>query len=99
MPSPREMLEGESLEQLADRMQFGAMEGVYRPAAAEMERRRAIWQHKATMAEQDAAIAAKSTAAYTKQTARYMLWSVVAIFVTSGLSALFSFLAWAYPRH
>jgi hypothetical protein len=64
MPSPREMLEGESLEQLADRMQFGA-----------------------------------STAAYTKQTGRYMPWSVVAIFVTSGLSALFSFLAWAYPRH
>ncbi len=99
MASPREQLEGESLGQLADRMQYGANEGLYHPAAAELERRKALWQRDSAKAEQDAAIAAKSTAEYTERTARYMLWSVLAILLTSGLSALFSFLAWAYPRH
>ena len=30
--------------------------------------------------------------------ARYMLWSMIAIAVTSGLTALFGFLAWYFPR-
>jgi hypothetical protein len=98
MASRREQLEGESLEKLADRMQDG--EGVaYHPAAAELERRKAVWVRDAAKAAQDAASAEKMTAEYTRRTARYMLWSVWAIFATSGASAMFSFLAWAYPRH
>jgi hypothetical protein len=92
------MLEGESLEQLADRMQYGAGNAGYHPAAAELERRKALWQHASARAEQDAAGAEQSTAEYTKRTARYMLWSVWAILATSGLSATFSFLTWAFPR-
>jgi hypothetical protein len=30
--------------------------------------------------------------------ARYMLWSVIAIAITSGLNALFAFLTWYAPR-
>jgi hypothetical protein len=30
--------------------------------------------------------------------AKYMLWSVIAIAVTSGVTALFGFLAWYFPR-
>jgi hypothetical protein len=100
MPSRREQLEGESLEKLADRMQDGASVPTnYHPAAAELERRKAIWQRDAAKAAQDAASAEKTTAEYTQRAARYMLWSVLAIFATSGASALFSFIAWAYPRH
>jgi len=92
--SPREQLEKESLGQLADRMQEGpdSKPGQYYPAAAELERRRAA------EAEQQAALAARSTAEYTKNTARYMLWSVWAIVATSGVSALFSALAYFWPR-
>jgi hypothetical protein len=99
MPSRRELLERESLEALADRMQDGASTPNYHPAAAELERRKAIWQRDAATTAQDAASAEKSTAEDTRKAARYMLWSVWAILATSGLSALFSFLAWAYPRH
>ena len=31
-------------------------------------------------------------------TAKYMLWSVIALTVTSGLNALFAFLIWYAPR-
>lgn len=30
--------------------------------------------------------------------AKYMLWSVIAIAITSGLTALFAFLAWYAPH-
>jgi hypothetical protein len=100
MPTRREQLQGESLEQLADRMQDGpGGSSQYHPAAAELERRKAVWQRDAAIAAQEAASAEKSTAEYTQRTAHYMLWSVWAIFATSGASALFSILAWAYPRH
>jgi hypothetical protein len=31
--------------------------------------------------------------------AKYMLWSVVAIMLTSGATALFAFLSWYFPHH
>ena len=31
-------------------------------------------------------------------TAKYMLWSVIAITITSGLNALFAFLSWYVPH-
>ena len=31
--------------------------------------------------------------------ANYMRYSVIAITITSGLNALFAFLAWYYPHH
>jgi hypothetical protein len=99
MASPREQLEGESLGQLADRMQYGAKEDLYHPAVAELERRKALWQRDSAKAEQDAAATAKSTAEYAEKTAQYILWSVLAILLTSGFSALFfvSFLGISAP--
>ena len=100
MASRREQLERESLGRLADQMQEGPdlKPGQYYPAAAELERRRAAWQSGAAEAEQQAALAARSTAEYTKNTARYMRWSVWAIVATSGVSALLSALAYFWPR-
>jgi hypothetical protein len=99
VPSPREQLESESLGQLADRMQYGpAQPAHFYPAAAELERRRAAWQSAAAQAEQQAALAARSTAEYTKNTARYMLWSVIAILATSGVAAVLSALSYFWPR-
>jgi hypothetical protein len=113
MPSPREMVECESLGQLADRMQEGPPSGPkYHTALAELERRKACWEQEATEAAKEAADAAKEaacaakesaraandTAEYTKKNARYMLWSVIAIFVTSLISALVNILAWLFPR-
>jgi methyl-accepting chemotaxis protein len=141
MPSRREMLEQESLQQLADRMQDGPTNPAqYYPALAELEHRKACWQQEATEAAKNAAAAtreaadaanesaraakdtadytkknaeaakkaadaakesaraANDTAEYTKDNARYMLWSVIAIFVTSFISALVNILAWLFPR-
>jgi len=80
-------------------MQYGPTDRLYHPAAAELERRRVLLQSQAAEAEIVAAEAAKSTAEYTKRTADYMLWSVLAILATSGVSALFSALAYFWPRH
>ncbi len=97
MASPRENLQNESLGQLADRMQFGPSSLGYYTALAELERRRTISQLAATEAAKEAADSAKATAKSTKKSARYILLSVVAILLTSGASALFSFLAWKFP--
>jgi hypothetical protein len=99
MASDREKLEDETLEQLADRMQDGpdSQRRYYAPLA-ELERRKTIWQLEACKAQKEAAEATKETAKYAKQNARYMLWSVIAILVTSGASALFQFLSWRFPR-
>lgn len=56
------------------------------------------FMRRQTVAQQDAAQAAKDTAIYTQKNARYMLWSVIAIAVTSGLNALFAFLTWYAPH-
>ena len=112
MPSPREMLEHESPAQLADRMQEGPPSGPkFHAALAELERRKACWEQEASEAAKEAANAAKEsacaakdsahaandTAEYTKKNARYMLWSVIAILVTSFISALANVLAWLFP--
>ena len=46
------------------------------------------------LADESLARAAQKTAEYTRQNARYMLWSVIAILVTSGASAVFQILTW-----
>jgi hypothetical protein len=105
MPSPREMLKDESLAQLADRMQEGPPSGPkYYTALAELERRKACFEQEAAESAKEAADAAKEsaraandTAEYTKKNARYMLWSVIAILVTSFISALVNILAWLFP--
>jgi hypothetical protein len=33
-----------------------------------------------------------------QNTARYLLWSVIAIAITSGVNALFAFLTWSAPN-
>lgn len=113
MPGLREMLECESLAQLADRMQEGPPSGPkYHAALAELERRKACCEQEATEAAKEAADSAKEaacaakesaraaneTAEYTKKNARYMLWSVIAILITSFISALVNILAWLFPR-
>jgi hypothetical protein len=99
------MLEHESLAQLADRMQEGPPNGPkFHAALAELERPKACWEQEASEAAKEAADAAKDsahaandTAEYTKKNARYMLWSVIAILVTSFISALVNVLAWLFP--
>jgi hypothetical protein len=66
-----------------------------------LERRKTTWQKQASDAQIEAAEAAKKTAEYAKRNARYMLLmllSVIAIFLTAGLSAVFQFLTWAQIR-
>jgi hypothetical protein len=61
---------------------------------AELQRRLAASQFEAYDAQVKAAEAAEETAKYTRSTARWMFWSVVAIAITSGIQALFAFLNW-----
>jgi len=92
MASSRERLEDAPLGQLADMMEAGPNHG-YHIASAELQRRLAA-------AQLNAANAAERTAQYTKDTARWMFWSVMAIAATSGVQALFAFLTWYAPtRH
>lgn len=98
MASDREKLEGESLGRLADDMQHGPTARVYHVANAELQRRLAVWQRETHDAQIDTAHAAAETARYTQSTARWMFWSVMAIAITSGIQALFAFLAWYVPR-
>jgi hypothetical protein len=63
-------------------------------ANAELQRRLAASQFEACDAQVTAAKAAEETARYTRSTARWMFWSVVAIAITSGIQALFAFLNW-----
>jgi hypothetical protein len=56
--------------------------------------RLAASQFEARDAQVTAAKAAEETARYTRSTARWMFWSVVAIAITSGIQALFAFLNW-----
>jgi hypothetical protein len=43
-------------------------------------------------------LAAEETASFTRRNARYMLLSVVVIAVSSTTSAIFVYLAWAFPH-
>lgn len=99
MPSNREKLEEETLENLADRMQDGPTSGRhYYPALAEVERRRTKSQLDALNSQMEAAQAQIETAEYTRLNARYMKLSVIAIAITSGLSLLFQVFSWWIPR-
>jgi type VI protein secretion system component VasF len=57
---------------------------------AEFIRRQTEAQLSAAAAQREAAEAAKATAAYTQQSARYILWSVYAIAASAILTAIFS---------
>jgi hypothetical protein len=92
-------LEQASLEKLIEGLQLGPRPDGdnrrYYSALAELERRKFLGQMEVDEAQKnaakaaiEAAEAAKTTAEYTKRNARYMLWSVVAILVTSGVSAV-----------
>ena len=99
MASDREKLELESFGRLADDMQHGPKARQYHVANAELQRRLAEWQREIHDAQISAANAARETAGFTKSSARWMFWSVIAIVVTSGIQALFAFLAWYVPHH
>jgi hypothetical protein len=89
VPSDREKLESETLEQLTDRMQHGPESGRhYHAAVAELERRKALWTKQATVAQQEAAKAAERTAQYTRRAAFFMLLSVFAVLVGSFIGPL-----------
>lgn len=94
MPSDREKLEDAGLEQLANEMQNGPDERRYHVAYAELQRRIAEWQKEARDTQVKASDAAVETARYTRESANWMRWSVIAIAMTSGLQALFAFLTW-----
>jgi hypothetical protein len=88
----RQALEQHSLERLADELAYAPDHpDSYRHyiAAAELERRKAAWHHEASEAQ-------RHTAEYTKSMARYMLWTVIAIAVTSGITALFASLSYLF---
>jgi hypothetical protein len=53
-------------------------------AQAEFARRQAVWQRDAAKA--------------TQQSAYYMMWLALGIWVTTGLLALFTFLLWYAPQ-
>jgi hypothetical protein len=99
MPSHREKLQDEDIEQLADRMQDGPSSGRhYYAALAELERRRAIWEQDASRAQEEAAQAAKATAEYTRKNVRAMWASVAILALGSIITAFFQFLSWAAGR-
>jgi len=89
MPSDREKLEVESLAAVADRMS-NAEHGsrTHTVALAEFTRRQTLAQLQATQAQIDAAEAAKETAIYTRQNAKYLLWSVIVLASSSVLSLI-----------
>jgi hypothetical protein len=99
MPSTRETLQNESIEQLADRMQDGPNGGrlCYAPLA-ELERRRVGWEEAASRAQKEAAEAAKATAEYTRKNVRAMWWSVAVLAAASVISAFFQYLSWKAGR-
>jgi len=93
MPSDREKLESEDLGALADRMaQSDQNSRAYDVAYSELMRRQTEAQLKASKAQSEAAEATKETAKYTRLNAKYMLWSVIALavssFVTAALTAV-----------
>jgi hypothetical protein len=102
MPSTRETLENETLEQLADRMQDGPnAQRHYYAALAELERRKTEAELEASNAQTEAAEATKATAEYTRKNVRAMWWSVAAIAVGStftGVAAVLQILSWAAGR-
>jgi hypothetical protein len=74
-------------EDLFNRLKNGPGETYYE-ALAELEVIKYEWQEKLNEAQIEAAEAAKDAADAANRTAKYMWWSVLAIFATSGVSAV-----------
>jgi hypothetical protein len=74
-------------EDLVNRLKHGPSENYY-GALAELEEIKFEWQEKLNEAQIKAAEAAIEAADAAKRTAKYMWWSVLAIFATSGVSAV-----------
>lgn len=82
----RRQLEGKTLSEVADWM----YEKHANPAAqiaGQVE-----FLRRQTQAEQDASLAAQQTAEYTRQSARYMLWSVIALVLSALVTIAITFL-------
>src|SRR6476659_6620863 len=80
----RRKLEEMNLEQVADEMASDPTSHNHHAAQAEFARRQAVWQREAAKA--------------TQQSAYYMMWLALGIWVTTGLLALFTFLLWYAPQ-
>jgi hypothetical protein len=80
----RRKLEEMNIEQVADEMAFGPTSPNHHAAQAEFARRHAVWQRDASKA--------------TQQSAYYMFWLALGIWVTTGFLALFTFLLWYAPQ-
>jgi hypothetical protein len=80
----RRKLEEMNLEQVADEMALGPTSYNHHAAQAEFARRQAVWQRDAAKA--------------TQQSACYMFWLALGIWITMGLLALFTFLLWYAPQ-
>lgn len=65
---------------------------------AELNRRQLFEQIEATKAQSEAAKAAADTAEYTRQNARYMLWSVIVLAASSAVSTIVT-VALAFVHH
>jgi hypothetical protein len=89
VPSDREKLESETLGQIADRMSNAEPTSrAHTIAIAEFTRRQTVAQLEATRAQVEAARAAKETAIYTQRNAKYLLWSVIVLAVSSTFTLL-----------
>ena len=80
----RRKLEEMNLEQVADEMASDPTSHNHHAAQAEFARRQAVWQRDAAKA--------------TQQSACYMFWLALGIWITMGLLALFTFLLWYAPQ-
>ena len=80
----RRKLEEMNLEQVADEMALGPTSYNHHAAQAEFARRQAVWQRDAAKA--------------TQQSACYMFWLALGIWITTWLLALFTFLLWYAPQ-
>ena len=69
-PQLREEFESKTLQELANEMAYGPTSNRYNASWAELCRRQASWQHAAASAQ--------------TSSAKYMLWTVVAIAITSA---------------
>jgi hypothetical protein len=96
--SDREKLESETLGQIADRMSNAEPTScAHTIAVAEFMRRQTLAQLEATRAQIEAAGAAKETAIYTQRNAKYLLWSVIVLAVSSMFTLLLTaFGLWAH---
>jgi t-SNARE complex subunit (syntaxin) len=91
---PRKDYEKSTLDEIADAMAAGPTAPIHDAAFAELQRRNAILAQQTTDAQIKASDAAIETARYTRDSSRWMFWSVIAILFTSGVQALFAVLTY-----